>query len=163
MPLTRQALDKAPMRKGSAIILLDTEGYAIPPWRGWRGGRHRSSHGYITVNVPASHHLAVSGKAVAYEHRLVMERKLGRRLQTGEEVHHVNGDKGDNRPENLELMGNRAEHVLRHRKRRELRVPGEENPTISCICGCGVTGLKYDESGRPRRWLCHRRRKSGVV
>ena len=37
------------------------------------------------------------------EHIAVMEVKLGRRLRQGENVHHVNGVKHDNRPENLEL------------------------------------------------------------
>lgn len=44
-----------------------------------------------------------SGTAVV-EHRLIMERKLGRPLVRGESVRHINGKRTDNRPENLELL-----------------------------------------------------------
>lgn len=118
----------------------------------WRGGRTISSHGYILIRVGTDHHLA-DVRGYAYEHRLVAERKLGRCLMPGEMVHHLNGNKQDNQPENLSVVSSLAEHYMHHRKRQDLRRPGELNSVIECKCGCGLAFKKYDTCGRPRQYV----------
>lgn len=50
-----------------------------------------------------------------YEHRVVMERVLGRSLSRDEQVHHINGNKLDNRPANLLVLSNK-DHQALHRE-----------------------------------------------
>ena len=61
--------------------------------------------GHTWTNAAGYPELWVNGKAVL-EHRFVMEGILGRSLVKGENIHHINGVRNDNRPENLELWAN---------------------------------------------------------
>lgn len=79
----------------------------------WTGGRIVDKSGYILVYCPDHPHGSGSRGRYVREHRLVMERVLGRYLEPHEVVHHKNGDRQDNRPENLELFASNADH-LRH-------------------------------------------------
>ena len=58
--------------------------------------------GYLTVYEPTSPMASRTGRVL--EHRFVMAEKIGRPLMTDEQVNHINHDKQDNRPENLEIM-----------------------------------------------------------
>lgn len=59
-------------------------------------------NGYAFIRVP-EHPRANPHTGRVREHIVVMEQMLGRHLLSGEEVHHRNGQRADNRPENLEL------------------------------------------------------------
>ena len=69
----------------------------------WKGGKKRHSMGYILIYNP-QHPFKNVGKYV-FEHRLVMEKYLGRYLKSEEQIHHRNSIRNDNRLENLEIVG----------------------------------------------------------
>lgn len=73
--------------------------------RFWKGGRVIDKKGYIRIWKPD--HPRASKQSYVMEHRLVMEQTLGRYLEPWENVHHINGIKGDNRPQNLELWASK--------------------------------------------------------
>jgi hypothetical protein len=74
----------------------------------WKGGRSKKKEGYINIycpNHPNNH------QGYVYEHRLIMEKHIGRVLLKTEIVHHINSIKDDNRIENLMLFNNHSEHT----------------------------------------------------
>ena len=77
----------------------------------WKGGR-RIINGYVFLYVP-DHPYAVNG--IVQEHRLVMEKHLGRYLEPYEVVHHLDGNRQNNAIENLEVK-TRGRHISEHFK-----------------------------------------------
>lgn len=67
----------------------------------WKGGKIKHRKGYIQRHNPT--HPRAKSNPYVFEHILVVEELLGRFLEKDETVHHINGVKDDNRPENLEL------------------------------------------------------------
>lgn len=84
-------------------IKRDSKGRFIKGERntGWKGGRVSAGQGYVRIWKPD--HPNNNGGYVL-EHRLVMEKKLGRYLKKIEVVHHINGVRDDNREENLVVL-----------------------------------------------------------
>jgi len=75
-------------------------------------GRYVNNFGYVMLRMP-DHPNAQKGYVL--EHRYLMEQTLGRPLERGEVVHHLNGDKADNRPENLSLESEHSHGSLHGR------------------------------------------------
>ena len=118
----------------------------------WKGGRTTTEHGYVLILVEPGHHLA-NAHGYAYEHRLIAEQNLGRRLKQGEIAHHRNGDRTDNHPDNIAVLPSIGHHIQAHSNNKKTRRIGSGNPMIQCACGCKATFLKFDTSGRPRSFV----------
>ena len=115
--LIQNRIDRRPLKE--AFSVSTTHAHAVsrrgPDAVNWKGGT-RKNQGYRMIYMPTHPDAEKSGGYV-FEHRLVMEQVMGRPLAAGEEVHHVNEVRNDNRPENLELL-TKSEHMAHHANKR---------------------------------------------
>ncbi len=82
----------------------------------WKGGiSYDNRWGYKRVYAPGRGRASL----YTYEHVVIAEKKIGRLLNPDEHVHHINGNKKDNSPENL-LVCNHSKHRHLHRSLEEL-------------------------------------------
>ena len=80
----------------------------------WKGGRTTRGNGYTGLFNPK--HPYVGGSGYIMEHRLNIEKDIGRFLLPTEIVHHIDGNKGNNKIENLVLCKNKSNHKFLHAK-----------------------------------------------
>lgn len=88
-------------RNGTEIQYKKGHGQSRENHHNWKGGRYLSTDNYWYV-LCRGHPNATKGGYVR-EHRLVVEKKIGRYLVNGEEVHHIDGNTMNNRETNLHL------------------------------------------------------------
>ena len=118
--------------------------FAVKPKRVRRGCRfcsadcRRASWAVERRVVRRDGYVQVTGNGENYlEHRRIMERHLGRSLGTSEQVHHVNGNKADNRLENLQLL-DIGDHTRGHH-------PGRRADTWA-VYACANCGREFERS-----------------
>ncbi len=105
-----------PMRTQRDAIQLAHDRGQVRTARGerhkwWKGGKSKHTAGYILIKRPE--HPRADCRGYVPEHTLVAEKKIGRLLLSNEITHHINHDRTDNRPENLDVMTN-VEHGKMH-------------------------------------------------
>lgn len=119
-------------------------------------------NGYIEIYMPG-HHRA-RGNGYVFEHIIVAEGKVGRKIGKDEHVHHINGDRTDNKPDNLEVLTANEHNKITAKNRRlnnmlpcencgkkTYKRPSEQRKNKNAFCSRGCLakyGMKNHKKGR---------------
>jgi hypothetical protein len=109
----------------------------------WKGGRRMRRDGYILVYSPGH---PFASKNFVLEHRIVMEKHIGRYLAPQETVHHTNRVRSDNRIENL-LLTDRRNHMKHHAGEKRPRWKPKISRAALAVLYL-VDGLTVSECGK---------------
>lgn len=85
----------------------------------WKGGSFISKDGYRMIYVPVENPKS-KWESYKKEHIYIMEQKLNRKMNKDEVIHHINGNKLDNRLENLIVFNSDREHRMAHNQLERL-------------------------------------------
>lgn len=100
-----------------AMAKVDRTGQRNP---NWRGGKWKMKGGYLYVAAPGHPRATIKGKYVA-EHILIWEKTHNQPLPKGWIIHHLNGIKNDNRPENLLALPTKKHRLLLREYQKHIR------------------------------------------
>lgn len=106
-------------RKKLRIANLGNKNPSYGKKSNWKGGIRKHTSGYLWEYCPTHPHC--SKQKYVFQHRLVMEKHIGRILLPTEVVHHINGIRDDNNINNLMLFISNSKHMNFHKIQRNNR------------------------------------------
>lgn len=115
MDRCREHIEYDAVYDGEVWHISTIESSHAPRWKNIYKGWHKAG-GYVFRRV--AYHPHANARGYCLEHRLVIEKHLGRILGRDEVVHHKNDIRDDNRYENLEVLASQSVHVTNHNKHK---------------------------------------------
>lgn len=103
-------------------VLKRAKKLGFASWRRPDGGLYVDKRGYKVLRFE-------NGRPI-YEHRLIVEEQIGRKLSQEERVHHIDLDKKNNNPENLFLFPDARSHAICHHSINAIIEKQEDVPTL---------------------------------
>ena len=104
-------------------------------------GEENTHKWYPVVYMPDHPHARANG--YVYAHIIAMEAVIGRHLADGEVVHHIDGNKHNNSPDNLMLFRNNREHTKHHWAERSEKYAISTGAKVSIQELADIAGIQY--------------------